>query len=212
MYVCMCVRVCVVYCMHAFFFAGNKSTLFLWGLTQPLGTRLNLAHCFFSFHSQELEFWPCIQETTRKPSNRCCKQTRQTKKNKNKRGIRFPLFDSSRCVFSVAVTCLTNSGKSKRSNPRIIYSWAPVNPLMTFLMKVTSLQNGDCSFFFRLYCTERRWPEETNSTHFWTAVSSDSPPGSVATRAKIDACSWQIARTAIYMGEMLPGNVRGRVT
>lgn len=73
-------------------------------------------------------------------------------------------------------------------------------------MKVTSLQNGDCSFslslslFPRLYCTERRWPEETNSTHFWTAVSSNSPPGSVATRAKIDACSWQIARTAIYMG------------
>lgn len=59
----------------------------------------------------------------------------------------FLLFDSSRCVFSISVSRLTNWGKSKRSNPRIIYSRAPVNPLMTFLMKVTSLQNGDCSFF-----------------------------------------------------------------
>lgn len=70
-----------------------------------------------------------------------------------KTGIVFPLFDSSHCIFSISVSRLTNWGKSKRTNPRIIYSWAPVNPLMTFLMKVTSLQNGDCSFFFFfLFC------------------------------------------------------------
>lgn len=52
-----------------------------------------------------------------------------------------------------------------------------------------------------LYCTEWRWPEETSSTHFClvTATYTDSPPGSVAIRAEIDVCSWQIAWTTIYM-------------
>lgn len=71
---------------------------------------------------------------------------------------------------------------------------------MTSLMKVASLQNGGCSSV-PLYCIEWGWPEETSSTHFWlvTATYTDSPPGSVATRTKIDVCSWQIAWTAIYM-------------
>lgn len=93
-----------------------------------------------------------------------------------------------------------NWAKSKYNNPRKIYGRAPVIPLMTSLMKVTSLQNGGCRFV-PLYCTERGWPEETSSTHFWlvTAAYADSPPGSVAIGTKIDVCSWQIAWTAIYM-------------
>lgn len=82
-------------------------------------------------------------------------------------------------------------------NLGVISSCSPLIPLMIFLMKVTSLQNAGCRVL--LYGTERWWPEETSSTHFWTAVNTDSPPGSAATRAKIDVRSWQIAQTAIYV-------------
>ncbi len=107
-------------------------------------------------------------------------------------------FCSNRC--SISVTRLMNWAKSKHNNPRKSDGRAPVIPLMTSLMKVTSLQNGGCSSV-PPHCTDRGWPEETGWTHFWlvTATYTDSPPGSVATRTKIDVCSWQIAWMAIYM-------------
>lgn len=70
------------------------------------------------------------------------------------------------CVFSTSFSRLTNSGKSKHNNPRIIYSWPSVNPLMTFLMKVTSLQNGDCSFSFSFFFAavlHRAWGDKLNT-------------------------------------------------
>lgn len=92
---------------------------------------------------------------------------------------------------------MLSRGNSVYDNPAMISSCSPVINLMIFLMKVPSLQNTGCSFL--LYGTEQRWPEETSATHFWTAVNTDSPPGSAATGAKIDVCSWQIAQTAIYV-------------
>lgn len=92
---------------------------------------------------------------------------------------------------SILVMCLWNWAKSKHNNPRKIHGSAPVIPLMTSLMKVTTLQNTGHSLC--LYCTEWEWLEETSSTHLWlvTADYADSPPGSVAICTKIDVCSWQ---------------------
>lgn len=88
---------------------------------------------------------------------------KKEKRKTNNRRIEFPLFDFSHTVFSVSVTRLINWGKSEHSNPRIIYSWAPVNPLMTFLMKVTSLQNGDCSFVALLRRTRMARGDKLNT-------------------------------------------------
>lgn len=92
---------------------------------------------------------------------------------------------------------MLSRGNSAYDNPAVISSCSPVINLMIFLMKVTSLPSTGCSVL--LYGTEQRWPEETSSTHFWTAVNADSPPGSAATRSKIDVGSWQIAPAAIYV-------------
>lgn len=113
----------------------------------------------------------------------------------------------------ISVICLMNWAKSEYNNPREISGRAPVIPLMTSLMKVTSLQNGGCSFV-PPHCTERGWPEETGSTHFWlvTAAYTDSPSGSVAIRAQ-DWCVFLTNSPDGHLyGETLPGNVRGRVT
>lgn len=92
-----------------------------------------------------------------------------------------------------------NRAKSRNDNPSKIYDQVPVIPLMTSVMKMTSLQNSGYSFMPR--CIGRGWPEETSSTHFClvTATFTDLPPGSAAIHAEIDVCSWQIAWTTIYM-------------
>ena len=100
-------------------------------------------------------------------------------------------------LFHFSVFCLNSRGNSVYLNLGVISSCSPLIPLMIFLMKVTSLQNTGCKVL--LYGTERWWPEETSLTHFWTAVNTDSPPGSAATHAKIDVQSWQTAQTAIYV-------------
>lgn len=71
-------------------------------------------------------------------------------------------FFSNGCT-GILVMCLWNWVKSKHNNPRKIHGSAPVIPLMTSLMKVTTLQNTGHSLC--LYCTEWEWLEETSSTH-----------------------------------------------
>lgn len=73
--------------------------------------------------------------------------------------------------FSLSVMGLMNWVKSEHNNPgKKIYSWAPVIPLMTSLMKVASLQNNDHSLC--LNRAERGWLEETSPAHFLTGSSS----------------------------------------
>lgn len=98
--------------------------------------RVIVKPCLVILLLTELAFWPQIREAERKSASHRSKEE----------WAEFSLFDFCQTVFIISVICLMNCGKSKYNNPRIIYGWAPVNPLMTFLMKVTSLQNGGCSF------------------------------------------------------------------
>ena len=105
-----------------------------------------------------------IRESTRKSASHRCKEERWD----SHRTIWF-----SRSPFSthISVIFLMNRAKSKYNNPRKIYGRAPVNSFNDFSNESDQSTERWLQLCF-LHCTERGWPEETSSTHFWLVTAA----------------------------------------